>query len=384
MDKKNILIKHFKDKMPEVEIDFTNIKEPKLNINVHYNKTLSINRKLLEKNAQPYSNNILLLYIDSVSRVNGLRQLKKTTKFFEKFMPYKGGFHDKYPSEIFHSFQFFKYHSFLGYTTVNFPLLFYGQNYNEKNRILITRFFKQNGFITSAASDYCQLDNTRSYHQSSFADMYDHLFYLCDPNNDDINTNTIRCLYGKNNYEYILEYTNQFWRKYQNNRKYSIIIGNQGHEGTLTVVKHSDDLIYNFLNNLFNDNLLKETSIFLLSDHGAGMPSVYYTTEFYKIEKNLPMLFIIVNDRKNVTYEEQYKFIHENQQVLINAFDIYNSLGNLLYGNKYYKIQIKSKKKNSCKSKYGRSLFEKMNPKIRYSKKFQISRGLRMSLITCK
>ena len=55
--------------MPEVEIDFTNIKEPKLNINVHYNKTLSINRKILEKNAQPYSNNILLLYIDSVSRV---------------------------------------------------------------------------------------------------------------------------------------------------------------------------------------------------------------------------------------------------------------------------------------------------------------------------
>ena len=384
MDKKDILIKHFKDKIPEVEIDFTNIKEPKLNINVQYNKTLSKKRKLLEKKVQPYSNNILLLYLDSVSRVNGLRQLKKTTKFFEKFMSYKGGFHHKYPSENFHSFQFFKYHSFLGYTTINFPLLFYGEKYKEKNRILITKFFKENGFITSAANDYCQIDNVRAHHKFSFAEMYDHIFYLCDPNNKNINVNTIRCLYGKNNYEHLLEYTNQFWRKYQNNRKYSIIIGNQGHEGTLTVIKHSDDLIYNFLNNLFEDNLLKETTIFLLSDHGVGMPSIYFTSQFYQMEINLPMLFIIVNDRKNVSYEEQYKFIHENQQIFITAFDIYNSLGHILYGNKYYQIQSKSKKKNSCKSKYGRSLFEKMNAKGRFSKKYKHFKKIGFSELACK
>ena len=41
-----------------------------------------------------------LNYLDSLSRVNALRQLKKTTKFFEQFMPYKGGFHKKYSSEI--------------------------------------------------------------------------------------------------------------------------------------------------------------------------------------------------------------------------------------------------------------------------------------------
>ncbi len=46
-------------------------------INVHYNETLSKERKLLEKKATPYSNNILLLFIDSVSRANSLRRLKK-------------------------------------------------------------------------------------------------------------------------------------------------------------------------------------------------------------------------------------------------------------------------------------------------------------------
>jgi len=79
MDNKEILNKFFKDKMPEVEVDFSNIKKPKLIINLHFNETLSEDRKKLEKNSDPYSKNILILYIDSVSRVNALRHLKKTT-----------------------------------------------------------------------------------------------------------------------------------------------------------------------------------------------------------------------------------------------------------------------------------------------------------------
>ena len=97
---------------------------------------------------------------------------------------------------------------------------------------------------------------------------------------------------------HLYEYTNQFWRKYKNNRKFSLISVNDGHEGTLEVVKYTDEIIYNFLNSLFNDNLLKGTSIFLVSDHGSGIPSVYYLYDFFKIEIRLPMLFIIINDKK--------------------------------------------------------------------------------------
>ena len=39
-------------------------------------------------------------------------------------MDYKGNFNEKYPEENYHSFEFFKYHAFKGYTTVNYPLLF--------------------------------------------------------------------------------------------------------------------------------------------------------------------------------------------------------------------------------------------------------------------
>ena len=117
MENKDVLNKYYKNKIPEVEVDFSKNIYGEMNINLNYNKTLIEERILLEKNTIPYSNNIIILYIDSVSRVNSLRQLKKTLKFFEQFMSYKGVFQENNPSVKFHSFQFFKYQSFLNYVT---------------------------------------------------------------------------------------------------------------------------------------------------------------------------------------------------------------------------------------------------------------------------
>ena len=52
----------------------------------------------------------------------------------------------------------------------------------------------------------------------------------------------------------------------------------------------------------------KDSSIILASDHGVGMPSIYFPCDFYRIEEKLPMLYVIINDRKNFIYKEQYKY----------------------------------------------------------------------------
>ena len=46
---------------------------------------------------------------------------------------------------------------------------------------------------------------------------------------------------------------------------------------------------------------------------------------FFQIEMRLPILFILINDRKNITYESQYKYLNKNQQTFIIGFDIYNT-----------------------------------------------------------
>ena len=125
------------------------------------------------------------------------------------------------------------------------------------------------------------------------------------------------------------------------------------------------------MNNLFNDNLLKNTSIILMSDHGDNMPSIYFPYDFYRIESHLPMLYMIINDRKNLSYEEQYKNIYENQQTFITSYDIYNTIGNLIFGDKYINIKNKTKNHDTPKSPYGKSLFDKINQKVRNPELYQ-------------
>ena len=67
-------------------------------------------------------------------------------------------------------------------------------------------------------------------------------------------------------------------------------------------------MISDFLISLYDDNLLKDSSIILLSDHGCGLPTIYYIHEFYQIEMKLPMLYIILNDRKNLDYNIHHRF----------------------------------------------------------------------------
>ena len=355
---------------PEYIVDFSKDPLGELIINLNFNKTLSLERKALEKNSLPYSENIMILYIDSISRNNVLRKLKKTMKFFEKFISYKGAHNKKYPKDNFHSFQFFKYHSFEGYTIGNFPQLFYGNDAKSKELVRITKYLKENGYITGYSTDQCQKDNTRTKHNLTKEELYDHQLVLCDPNAAILNSPMKRCLYGHLNSYHLYEYINQFWRKYQNNRKFSTIVINDAHEGTLESIKYTDDVIYDFLNSLFNDNFLKNSCVFLMSDHGSGMPSIYYLNEFYKIELSLPMLLIIINDR-NIGYNQQYSNIHENQQTLITGYDIYNTIAHIIYGDNYINIPYKNYYHDTPKSPKGKSLLEKINPKERHPKNYE-------------
>ena len=357
---------------PEYIVDFSKDPYGELYINLNYNETLSLERKKLEKNSVPYSENLLLLYIDSVSRVNAFRKLKKTMKFINQFISYKGGHNKKYPNENFHSFQFFKYHAFKGLTSNNFHKLFYGNEKYVKDLKRITKYFHLNGYMMGYGSDMCQKDNSRTRRGLTDEEAYDHQLLLCDPNIAHHSSLKIRCLYGYLNAHHLFEYINQFWRKYQNNRKLGTIVINDGHEGTLEAIKYTDAVIYNFLNSLYNDNLLKDSTIMLFSDHGCAMPSFYSLYEFYNIEKQLPMLYIICNDRKNVDYNQQYFNIQENQQTFITSFDIYNTIGNILYGDNYINIPNKNDSYDTARSKIGKSLFEKINQKERKPKNYPL------------
>lgn len=114
-----------------------------------------------------------------------------------------------------------------------------------------------------------------------------------------------------------------------------MLLTNFSFSSSIEILKYMDDVLYNYFNNLFEENLLKDTSVFLLNDYGTGITSIYLLDDFFQIEMRLPMLFILINDRKNVTYESQYKYLNNNQQTFITGFDIYNTKIHII--TKYYK-----------------------------------------------
>ena len=354
MDNQEILKSIKNESIPEIIVDFSENEKGKMIINMQFNKSLSMERKKLEKEYQPYSDNIMILYFDSISRVTGIRQLKKTLSFFERFMPYN--------SEQFHSFQFFKYHAFKHYTPGNFPKLFEDSYRNKHKSTRITYFLKKYGFITAFSNDMCfNYPYPNTLNEFTKEELCDHEFLLCDPNRKHINSITKRCLYEKTDIDYQYEYGLQFWKLYKNNRKFLMIVSNDGHEGTLEVIKYDDDVVFNFLNSLYKDNLLEETTILLLSDHGCPMPSIYYFNDFFQREKHLPMLFLMIPNKINETYYQQFRNIYENQQRFITAYDIYNTLCFLMLGNNYYYKKKKSKTEYIFESKLGINLFEPIN-----------------------
>ena len=83
------------------------------------------------------------------------------------------------------------------------------------------------------------------------------------------------------------------------------------------------------------------------------------------------MFYLICNDRKNLSYNEQYSNIYNNQQILITGYDIYNTLANLVFGDKYSLIKNKTEEIETPKSKIGLSLFNKINSKKRIPKNYQ-------------
>ena len=68
----------------------------------------------------------------------------------------------------------------------------------EDNNILrLTKYFKENGYITNYCSHLRQKDNSRKLHNATSLELYDHQMLLCDPNAPRYSKAIRKCLYGK-------------------------------------------------------------------------------------------------------------------------------------------------------------------------------------------
>ena len=351
---------------PEVFLEYKDLSTPgEIKIKVKYNETLSVERKKLENKNSLYKN-ILIIYIDALSRAHFKRKMVKTQKFFEQFMK----------SEKIKSFQFLKYQNFGPWTQINGIPMFYGENIKNMNGTSIVKYLKENGYITGQSMSICQREVFWTEQQSitkliteNFDNENQSLF--CDPNYFDQKTPwpfdkgafsiLRRCFYGKDSFEYNFEYFKQFWTNYQNNRKYFRLDFIDAHEGTGEVIKYLDQPLFNFLNFFYSNGFLHDTVIFFLSDHGNHMPGFYFFFNFndFYLEKLLGVLIILF------PYVNNEEYLIENQQILISPFDVYGTLINIIFGDDF----------NAPYTQYSKSLLHKINSNERFCNNYPLEKN---------
>ena len=357
--------------IPEIYIDFTDKdnKNWEININLIPNKTLIEERNNISKQYNTYFDNIIFIYIDSISRQHFKRKMPYLSKFIENYFSEKN-------NSI--SYQYLKYHTFAPFTQKNVQPMFYGEKMDPKssNGTSIIKYMKERGYITAQSANLCSKElfvtMNNCLNKVEFSDFdHENIAMFCEPNYyDRINPYPMftgpfsvlrRCLYNKDSYEYVIEYGKQFWYKYINNKKFLRLSFIDAHESTGEVVKYLDKPIFDFLNDLKNGNMMKNTAIIFASDHGNGMPFIYnlLNSEDYLYENVLGFLSFVFFDFK---FDNNIKInLEKNQQILVTPYDIHDTLIDIIYAGENMKV----------KSRFGKSLFRDINAKERNCEKYE-------------
>ncbi|CDW73595.1 UNKNOWN [Stylonychia lemnae] len=317
-------------------------KNEKMIINVPRNETLAQERRKIAKKVDrgDLTQNVLLVFIDTLSRQRLHDKLPKTVQFFR---------------ERDHK-EFFRLHSYWGRTQENaFPYLFGKtlQDFIENPPVTedqeikmkpppkvpqdnLFSYFKEQGFITSWTGDLCE---TGMFSQKEFYDQYvknaatDHegLSSACDPNLYDFNSphgdylgsysSSRRCLYKRDSYEFPFEYAKQFFKAYETENKVMMMTFMDMHEGTIEVIKYLDNPLTNFLKEMEDEN----TTIILWSDHGLHLWGLIESLSRSQTWIEVMNPFIVINNLKGLT-KEQEQNLEINQQKLVTHIHFHNFL----------------------------------------------------------
>ena len=356
---------------PEVYIDFSSKESQnwKININLIKNETLIKERNDISKKINSSFDNILFIYLDSISRQHFKRKMPYLSKFIKKYLSKKNNSK---------SYQFLKYHNFAAFTQKNVQPMFYGEKMDPKssNGTSIIKYFKQRGYITGQSSNLCSKElfvtMNNCLNKVEFSDFdHENVAMFCDPNYYDRKNPypafsgpfsvLRRCLYKKDSYEYVLEYGKQFWNTYNESKKFLRLSFIDAHESTGEVVKYLDKPIYDFLKLLMKKNLMKNTAIIFASDHGNGMPGIYtlLNSDDYSYENVLGFLAFVFLD---FTLDENIKNnLEKNQQILVTPYDIHDTLIDIIYAGENWELN----------SRFGKSLFRDINGMERNCNKYE-------------
>ena len=274
--------------------------------------------------------NILVIKIDSVSRLNALRFMPKTVKYLRRHMQ---------------AIEMSGY-NVVGYGTFdNLIPAFTGKFYKEipwsfenpiqfDNLSFIWNTYKEHGYRTYLAEDFPNggmFDYEKRGFKSTPTDYYNRpLFLSMYQQNKRYVYNEENCILHKGQTDWILDPSFRFLERYAKKQYFSVQLIIRLTHDYIERTAGADNIYYTFLEKLAENDLLTNTVLFFMSDHGMRFGNIR-KSHIGQLEQRLPMLYIALPNIFREHFPEHLSNLRRNANKLTTSFDLYATWMHILH-----------------------------------------------------
>ncbi|KAG8331504.1 hypothetical protein J6590_039850 [Homalodisca vitripennis] len=292
-------------------------------------------KKKLQKNLtlDRQKMSVLIVGIDSISRLNLIRTMPKTVRFLQKmgWVEMKG------------------YNKIDDNTFPNLMAVLTGMNYTQVRKgcmqtnddpvdecPFIWKNFSEQGYITGYGEDDPTIGSF-NYQKTGFfktpTDYYMRPFMLAAEKNtilkqqDGLNV----CLGPTLSTDHIYKYATDFATTFRNNLYFALFWMNTLSHSDLNTPSALDLRTLKFLQDLVHNRVLKNTFVIFLSDHGMRFGKIRETYVGW-LEERLPFIFMWMPEWYRILHPKKYANLLDNRNKLTSPFDLHLTLQDVLYG----------------------------------------------------
>lgn len=296
--------------------------------------TILLNKNVQEKlekfdNKSHYMS-VLLVGIDSISRLNLKRMMPKTYQYLKEkdWIEYKG------------------YNKMGDNTFPNLMAIFTGKNESEAFRTCNPRkigfldkcnfiFFNYSaaGYVTAYAEDEAKI-NTFNYRKKGFAhpptDYYLRPYAIASEQLVIVKKDSMKYCVGPESYgERILNVAKDFAITFKDHPNFGFFWMNSFSHNELNAPSGMDYKVRNFLRDITNEGVLNNTFVIFLSDHGLRFGEIRYTDSGW-LEERLPYLFFSIPKWFQKQFPSEYNNLKVNVGRLTTPYDLHMTLQDIL------------------------------------------------------
>ncbi|KAF9163933.1 hypothetical protein DFQ26_002005 [Actinomortierella ambigua] len=282
--------------------------------------------------------NVLVLFMDAVSRRQVHRKLAKTTATLADLgRPDSTSSSGDGPGPQL--FEFFRYNAIGFNTNDNSRVLYTGEpDALDPPATPIWKDYFEAGYVTNRVEDNCE-DWSATYTSTTTSQYFDHELqspFCMEPyfalegnaygNFKGPYSIVRRCMHGQYVHRYAFDYMTQFRKQYKDRPWFQMGSLIEGHEGTGEVLLTIDEDIADFFKGMEQDGTLDNTIVFFMADHGLHMGINFMFTGNGRIEHVNPYLSIMLPPKLAQKYPSLAQGLLHNQQSLITGHEIYKTL----------------------------------------------------------